>query len=350
MEKSMKIKVLTALCGAAMCGAVSMPAFAQSGEVNVYSLRQTYLVQPLLNAFAEKTGIKTNVIFADKGLIERIAEEGENSPADLLLTADIGFLTSAVEQGITQPIQSETVQQNIPASYRDPEGDWVGLTARARVVYASKDRVEQDSITYEELADPKWKGKICTRSGQHPYNLALFASMIAHKGEAEAKKWLEGLKENLARKPSGNDREQAQGIYSGECDLALANTYYMALMATNDEEPEQKEWAKAVKVLFPNAEERGTHVNLSGVVLAEHAPNKDNALKLIEFLTSDEAQKIYAELNNEYPLKDGVELSEIVASWGELKADDLPVATIGENRKRASEIVDEVGYDQGPSS
>ncbi len=346
----MKFRMLTALYGAAMCAAAAMPAFAQSDEVNIYSLRQTYLIQPLLDAFTKKTGIQTNVIFADKGLIERIAEEGENSPADLLLTADIGYLTSAVDQGITQPIHSEIVERNIPPAYRDPNGDWVGLTARARVVYASRERVKQDSITYEELADPKWKGKICTRSGQHAYNLALIASMIAHKGDAEAKKWLEGLKENLARKPSGNDRAQAQGIYSGECDLALANTYYMALMATNDEQPEQKEWAKASKVLFPNAEDRGTHVNISGVVLAKHAPNKENAIKLVEFLTSNEAQKIYADLNNEYPVKDGVAVSEIVASWGELKADKLPLATIGKNRKRASEMVDEVGFDQGPGS
>ncbi|MBX2806471.1 MAG: Fe(3+) ABC transporter substrate-binding protein [Hyphomicrobiales bacterium] len=346
----MKIKLLSAAFAVALSGGATMPAFAQSSEVNIYSLRQTYLIQPLLDAFTKKTGVTTNVIFADKGLIERIAEEAENSPADLLLTADIGFLTSAVEQGITQPIESGVVEENIPAVYRDPEGDWVGLTSRARVIYASKERVEQDSITYEELANPKWKGKICTRSGQHSYNLALFASMIAHKGEAEAKKWLEGLKENLARKPSGNDRAQAQGVFSGECDLAIANTYYMALMATNEKEPEQQEWARSVKVLFPNAEERGTHVNLSGVVLAKNAPNKDNAIKLIEFLTSDEAQKIYAELNNEYPLKEGVGLSQVVASWGELKADELPLATIGETRKRASELVDEVGYDQGPNS
>jgi iron(III) transport system substrate-binding protein len=346
----MKFNLFHGLSGALMLVAATSPAFADSGEVNIYSLRQTYLIQPLLDAFTEKTGIKTNVIFAQKGLIERISEEGKNSPADLLLTADIGFLTSAVEQGITQPIKSETVEKNIPASYRDPDGQWVGLTSRARVVYASKDRVAQDSITYEELADPKWKGKICTRSGQHAYNLALFASMIAHLGEDAAKEWLTGLKENLAHKPSGNDRAQAKGIFSGECDLALANTYYMALMSTNEEQPEQKEWAKSVKVLFPNAGDRGTHVNLSGAVLAKHAPNKENAIKLIEFLTSDEAQELYAHLNNEYPLKEGIAVSEIVQSWGELKADKLPLAEIGKNRKRASEVVDEVGYNQGPSS
>ena len=341
---------LRCLTGTVLTALASGPVLADSNTVNVYSLRQTYLIQPLLDAFEKKTGIETNVIFADKGLIERIAAEDENTYADVLVTADIGLLSSAVQQGITQPIESKTVEENIPETYRDPERKWVGLTSRARVVYASKDRVKQDSITYEELADPKWKGKICSRSGQHPYNVALFASVIAHKGEAEAKKWLAAVKENLARKPSGNDRAQAKAIFSGQCDLALANTYYMALMQKNEKEPEQQEWAKTIKVLFPDAEERGTHINLSGIVLTKHAPNKDNAIKLIEFLTSDEAQKLYAELNNEYPLKAGVPASDIVQSWGKLTPDDLPLAEIVKHRKRASEMVDEVGFDQGPSS
>ncbi len=346
----MKFSRSRCLSSALILAALSGPALSQTKQVNVYSLRQTYLIQPLLDGFTQKTGIQTKVIFADKGLIERIAAEGVSSPADVLLTADIGFLTSAVQQGVTQPIKSNVVEANIPAIYRDPDGQWVGLTARARIVYASKDRVAQDTITYEELADPKWKGKICVRSGQHAYNLALLASMIAHKGEAEAKTWLQGVKANLAAKPAGGDREQAKAIFSGQCDLALGNTYYMALMATNDKQPEQKEWAKAVKVLFPNAATKGTHVNVSGVVLAKNAPNKDNAVQLIEYLTSDEAQKIYADLNDEYPLKKGVALSAVVKSWGELQADDLPLSEIGKHRKRASELVDEVGFDQGPSS
>jgi len=339
-----------ALCGLTLAAAFSAPALAQSNELNIYSLRQTYLIQPILDAFTKETGIKTNVIFAQNGLIERIAAEGANSPADVLLTADIGFLTSAVEQGITQPIASGVVEQNIPANYRDPAGQWVGLTARARVIYASKERVTQDAITYAELADPKWKGKICVRSGQHAYNLALLSAMIAHDGEAKAKAWLAGLKANLATKPAGGDREQAKAIFSGQCDIALGNTYYMALMAGNDKQPEQKQWAGSIKVLFPDAGGRGTHVNLSGAVLAKNAPNKGNAVKLIEFLTSDPAQKLYAELNDEYPLKAGVALSPVVQSWGALKADPLPLAEIGKNRKRASELVDEVGFDQGPSS
>jgi len=338
------------LCGAALAASVATPALAQSKEVNVYSLRQTYLIQPLLDAFTKQTGIKTNVIFAQGGLIERIAAEGANSPADVLLTADIGFLAAAVEQGVTQPIKSEVVEKNIPANYRDPAGHWVGLTSRARVIYASKERVKADTITYEELADPKWRGKICVRSGQHVYNLALIASVIAHNGEAKAKEWLQGVKANLAAKPAGGDREQAKAIFSGQCDIALGNTYYMALMASNDKQPEQQEWAKAVKVLFPNAAGRGTHVNLSGVVLAKNAPNKENAVKLIEFLSSTEAQELYAEVNNEYPLQPGIKLSPVVQGWGTLKADPLPLAEIAKNRKRASELVDEVGFDQGPSS
>jgi iron(III) transport system substrate-binding protein len=344
----MKQKILGCLCGVAVMAAVATPAVAD--EVNIYSQRQNYLIQPLLDAFTKETGIKTNVIFAQSGLAERIAAEGANSPADLLLTADIGFLTAAVEQGITQPIQSETVAKNIPANYRDQAGQWVGLTSRARVVYASKERVKQDTITYQELADPKWKGKICVRSGQHAYNLALIASVIAHEGEAKAKEWLKGVKANLATKPAGGDREQAKAIFSGQCDIALGNTYYMALMASNDKEPDQKKWAESVKVLFPDAAGRGTHVNISGVALAKNAPHKANALKLVEFLTSDEAQKIYAELNNEYPLKAGVGLSPVVQSWGALKPDPLPLTEVGKHRKRASELVDEVGFDQGPSS
>ena len=338
------------LGGIALAAAFTLPALAQTKEVNIYSQRQNYLIQPLLDAFTKETGIKVNVIFAQTGLVERMVAEDKNSPADLMLTADIGFLINAVQAGVTQPIKSEVVEKNIPANYRDPAGHWVGLTSRARVVYASKERVKQDTITYEELADPKWKGKICVRSGQHAYNLALIASMISHQGEAKTKEWLQGVKANLAAKPAGGDREQAKAIFSGQCDIALGNTYYMALMASNEKQPEQKQWAQAVKVLFPNAGDRGTHTNISGVVLAKHAPNKDNAVKLIEFLTSDEAQKLYAQLNDEYPLKNGIALSPVVASWGTLKADPLPLAEIAKHRKRASELVDEVAFDQGPAS
>lgn len=319
-------------------------------EVNVYSYRQPFLIEPLLDAFTEKTGIETNVLFDDKALIERIVQEGRNSPADILLTVDIGRLENAVSSDVTQPVSSTVIEENIPEAYRDENGRWFGLTTRARVVYASKERVEQDTITYEELADPKWRGKICVRSGQHVYNVALIASMIAHHGEEKTEEWLRGVKANLARKPAGNDRGQVKGIYTGECDLAIANTYYMAKMMTNEKEPEQQEWAASAKILFPNSGERGTHVNVSGMALAKHAPNREAAVKLMEFLSSDDAQEIYAEVNNEYPVNPDVAWSDIVLSWGEFKSDPLPLDRVAELRGKASELVDKVGFDDGPES
>ena len=208
----------------------------------------------------------------------------------------------------------------------------------------------KDSITYEELADPKWKGKICIRSGKHVYNVAMVASMLKHAGEAATKKWLQGVKANLARKPAGNDRAQVKGVYSGQCDIAIGNTYYMGKMMTNDKKPEQKEWAASVKILFPNTAGRGTHVNISGASLAKHAPNKENGIKLIEFLTGDAAQKIYASVNHEYPVKPGVAPSKLVASWGTFKADPSKLDEIAKLRKRATELVDEVAFNEGPSS
>ncbi|WP_309083372.1 Fe(3+) ABC transporter substrate-binding protein [Chelativorans sp.] len=340
---------LAALAVAA--GASFLPAAAQTdGVVNIYSYRQPELIQPMLDAFTKETGIATEVLFLDQGLEDRIAAEGENSPADVVLTVDIGRLVNVKEKGVTQPVDDQTINANIPAEFRDPEGHWIGLTTRGRVVYASKDRVQQDEITYEELADPKWKGKLCMRSGQHMYNIALIASMIAHHGEEKTEEWLKGVKANLARKPDGGDRDQAQAIFAGECDLGIGNTYYVGLMMNNEKEPEQKEWANAIKVLFPNANDRGTHVNISGMALAKHAPNKENALKLMQFLTSDEAQKLYAEKNNEYPVKAGVEVSDTVKSFGEIKPDTLPLAEIAKHRKAASEMVDRVGLDDGPAS
>ncbi|NBN64546.1 Fe(3+) ABC transporter substrate-binding protein [Pannonibacter tanglangensis] len=339
----------TALLASTLVVSVAPVALAD-GEVNIYSYRQPTLIQPLLDAFTAETGIKTNVIFANEGLEERIAAEGANSPADVLLSVDIGRLDGAKQAGITQPIVSDTVKANIPATYLDPEGHWVGLTTRARVIYASKDRVQQDTITYEELADPKWKGKICTRSGQHVYTIGLVASMIAHKGVEETEKWLVGLRDNLARKPAGNDRSQVQGIKNGECDIALSNTYYMGAMMTNEKEPEQKEWAASARMIFPNAADRGTHVNIAGIVMAKHAPNKDNALKLVEFLSTPKAQQIYAEASFEYPVTPGVAPSELVQSFGTLKADTLSIEEIAKNRKAASELVDKVRFDDGPAS
>ncbi len=323
---------------------------AEANEVNVYSYRQPYLIDPLFKAFTEQTGIKVNVIFAEKGLIERMAAEGRNSPADVMLTVDVGNLMQAKEAGVGQPIADAPLEAAIPAAYRDSDGIWLGLTRRARVVYASKERVKLDHITYEDLADPKWKGKICIRSGQHVYNVALIASMIAAHGEEWTETWLKGVKANLARKPAGDDRLQVKGVYAGECDIAVGNTYYMGAMLQNDKEPEQKEWANSVNILFPNTEDRGTHVNISGAVVAKYAPHKENALRLLEFLASDKGQEMYAEVNNEYPVKEGVPWSKLVQSWGAFKPDPISLNEVAALRKKASELVDKVGFDDGPSS
>lgn len=348
----LRLALLACLANVSFVFATS-PTFAaqqEAGEVNVYSYRQPELIEPLFERFTEQTGIEVNVLFAGKGLIERIKQLGPAAKADLLLTVDIGNLTHAVEEGIAEPVSSATLEEAIPAEYRAADGSWWGLTRRARVIYASKERVDQDEITYEELAEPKWKNRICTRSGQHDYNVALVASMIAHHGEETTEAWLEGVKENLARKPAGNDRLQVKGVYAGECDIAIGNTYYMGVMLTNEEEPEQKAWAESVKLLFPNTEGRGAHVNLSGAVLIEDAPNKENAIELLEFLASEEGQELYAEMNHEYPVREGVAWSDLVQSWGDFNADDIALEEIGAHRERASELIDQVGFDAGPSS
>jgi iron(III) transport system substrate-binding protein len=322
-------------------------AASAAEEVNIYSYREPGLIKPLLEAFTKETGIKTNVVFAANGLIERLAAEGKNSPADILLTPESGLLLQAESAGVTQPVHSEVLKQAIPANLRDEKDQWFGLTKRARVVYASKDRVKQDAFTYEELADPKWRGKICIRSGQHTYNIALIASMIAHHGEEYTEKWLNGLKANLARRPAGADREAVRDVQAGLCDIAIGNTYYMAAMLKN---PDQKAWADAVRIVFPNAADRGSHVNISGVAMTANAPNKNNALRLMEFLVSPEAQRIYAEANGEYPVVAGVPASALVQSWGPLKDDPLPLTKIAALRKQASELVDRVQFDQGPTN
>ena len=318
-------------------------ALAQSGEVNVYTYRESKLMQPLFDAFTKETGIKVNVISASSGLEQRIKAEGANSPADVLLTVDIGRIEDAVRAGITQPIKSDVLDKVVAPQYRDPEGHWYGISMRARVVYASKDRVQETALTYEDLADPKWKGKICIRSGQYIYNNALFAAFVAHHGEAKTEEWLGGLKANLAQKPSGGDREVARDIAAGKCDIGVANTYYWALMLNR--EAERKPWAEATKVILPKFKDGGTHVNLSAVVLARYAPNKANAMKLVEWLVGDEAQHMYADLNYEYPVRSGIAVNPTIAGYGKLDADTIPLSKIAEYKKAAANLVDKVGFD-----
>ncbi len=329
---------------AGLAASVLISAQAQAEEVNVYSYRQPFLIEPMFAEFTKETGIEVNVVFAKEGLVERLKQEGANSPADLMFTVDISRLKALHDAGLTQPINNNVLEANIPENLRDPDGNWFALTTRARIIYASKDRVPVGSITsYEDLADPEWEGKICTRSGTHVYNIALISSMIEHHGREEAKAWLEGVKKNLARKPEGNDRAQVKAIKEGECDLAVGNSYYMGKML---EDEEQRAWAESVYLIFPNQDNRGTHVNVSGVAMTKAAPNKDNAIALMEFLTSDIAQEMYAEQNYEYPVKPGVAWSGLLKSWGTFKTDSLNLATIAENSNDATKLVNEVGFNE----
>ncbi|WP_038173869.1 MULTISPECIES: Fe(3+) ABC transporter substrate-binding protein [Vibrio] len=329
---------------ALVCASIAPTAAIAAEEVNVYSYRQPFLVEPMLNEFTKETGIKVNVKFAKTGLAEKLAQEGEYSPADVLLTVDIIRLAELTEKGLVQAVDSEVLEKNIPAQYQDTNNEWFALTTRTRSVYSSRDRVGRlgADFTYADLAKPEFKGKICTRSGKHPYNVSLVSSMIAHKGEAETKQWLEGVKANLARKPQGNDRGQVKAIKEGLCDVSLGNSYYLGKMV-ND--AEQKAWADAVYINFPNQETTGTHVNISGMAMAKYAPNKDNAVKLMEFLSNDAAQSLYAEVNYEYPVKEGVKRSELVASWGDFKADTISLDQIAEHHEAAIKLLDEVKFD-----
>ena len=334
------MSIRLSLLAATLLTAVS-PALAQ--EVNVYSHRQPELLQPLTDAFTAETGIAVNVAFVDKGMVERLLAEGDRSPADLVLTVDIARLTEVVLAGVTQPVTSDVLTANIPAAYRDPANQWFGLTTRARIVYASKDRVADGEVTtYEDLADPKWKGRICTRSGLHDYNLGLLAAMIVHDGRDAAKAWAEGVKANLAKKPDGGDRDQVKAIAAGDCDIAIGNTYYIGQMVAD---PAQADAANAVRIVFPTFATGGTHMNLSGVAMTKSAPNKADALKLMEFLAGDEAQRIYAETNNEFPVKPGVALSPLVESWGAFTPDTLNLADVAKLRGEALKIMEEVNFD-----
>lgn len=312
-----------------------------SEEVNVYSYRQPFLVKPLFDEFTKETGIKVNVVFAKKGMAERLTREGEYSPADILLTTDISRLIELQDKGLLQAATSAEMTSAIPKQFKASDDTWYALTTRVRNIYSAK-RLGKIDFSYEDLADKKWQGKICTRSGKHPYNVALVASMIAEHGEAKTLTWLKQVKANLARKPQGSDRAQVQAIHQKLCDLSLGNSYYFGNMLKDEK---QKVWADAVYINFPNQSNRGAHVNISGMGMAKYAPNKVNALALMNFLVSEPAQKMYAETNMEYPVRPGVKPSKLVASWGEFKADNLSLETIAMQRKAALALLDKAKFD-----
>jgi iron(III) transport system substrate-binding protein len=320
--------------------AAPLPALA---DINIYTTRQPELIQPVIDAFVAETGIPVNLAFVEEGLVERLVAEGDRTPADLVMTVDIANLQQIVDAGVIQPVDSAVLNAAVPAELRDPNGLWFALTERARIVYAHAERVAPGEVTtYEDLADPRWAGRICTRSGTHNYTLALLSGIIAHHGEDYAREWAAGIKANLARPPEGNDRAQVRAIWAGECDISLGNTYYMGQMLGSEEE---SQWANAVRIDFPVFENGGTHVNVSGIALTAGAPNRDEAVQLMEWLVSPAAQAIYAETNHEYPVLAGAERSDLVQGWGEFTPDTTPMATLAANRATALRIMEEVNFD-----
>ncbi|MFA5490221.1 MAG: extracellular solute-binding protein [Candidimonas sp.] len=300
----------------------------------------------ILDAFAQEKGIQVKTVFLKDGLLERVRAEGDRSPADVLMTVDIGNLLDLVDGGVTQPVRSEALEQAIPGNLRNEDGHWFALSLRDRVLYADKD-LPITTFTYEELADPKWKGKVCIRSGQHPYNTSLIAAKIAHDGVEAAQVWLEGVKQNLARKAAGGDRHVARDILGGICDIGIANAYYVGQIKNDKPGSEGRAWGDAIKVIRPHfaGTSGGTHVNITGAALAKNAPNKDNAVLFLEYLVSPAAQEVYANANYEYPVREGVKVDPVIAAWGPLKVDELSVVEIAKHRKQASELVDKVGFD-----
>ena len=319
----------------------SIKTVAADGEVNVYSYRQPQLILPMFEAFTADTGIKVNAVYAKKGMLERLRSEGANSPADLVFTVDIGRLTDLKNAGLTQAVKSPELRENIPAALRDADEHWFGLTARARVIVTAKDRVARDEIsTYEGLAKPKWRGRICMRSAKHAYSIALLASLMRAHGNAAAEAWLAGVKTNLARTPQGNDRAQVKAVSEGVCDVAVINHYYLYQMSID---AEQRAWVDAVDVVFPNQNGRGTHMNISGMAMTKHAPNHAEASLLMAFLASAKGQRMYGEVNGEYPVARGVETGKYLRELGEFRRDSVGLGEVASLRSAASKMVDRVG-------
>ncbi len=317
----------------------------QAAEVNLYSARQEALIKPLLDTFTERTGIQVNLVSAKAdALLQRLKSEGRNTPADVLLTVDAGNLAAASEAGLFQPLRSDTVKKAVPAHYRDAQGLWTGLSLRARPIFYARDRVQPTQLSsYAALASPQWKGKICVRSSDNIYNQSMVAAMIANQGEARTEAWVKGFVSNLARPPKGGDRDQIKAVAAGQCDVAIANTYYYAEMLKSGDDAERAAASK-VAVYWPDQQGRGTHVNISGAGIVSHARNVANARRLIEFLVSNEAQAWYAENNQEYPVRNEVPVSETLKTLGTFKADRTAMSKLGSNNARAVKLMDRAGW------
>lgn len=319
---------------------------ATAQEINIYSYRQPILIEHILDAFTKETGIKTNVVYIKKGLVERLKAEGRNSPADVVLANGISQLLMLDSAKLLRKLNNADVKKQVPANLRSD--NWASLTFRARVIYASKDRVNPADISsYMDLADSRWKGKICTRPGDHNYNIALIASMIKHHGKAATKKWLRDVKKNLARKPQGNDRAQVKAIKEGICDLAIGNNYYYGKMIADDK---QRAWALSSHVIFPkkgsSAEQTGTHINVSGIGIARNAPHPKAAQQFVSFLVGEKAQGLYSAVNFEYPVRRDAKWSPLMLSLGRFDMDPVSIEEVGKLRKTALQLVNEVGFNE----
>jgi len=341
----MKKLLLSMFAVSALSAVMFANTTVQAAEVNVYSGREENLIKPLLDRFTRETGITVNLITAGADeLTTRLQLEGANSPADLLLTVDVGRLLRAKDLGLLQAVDSDVLESQIPAQYRDSEGQWFAVSLRARALVYDKERVDPAQLsTYEDLVDPKWRGQICVRSSSNIYSQSMTAAMLSHHGVETTEQWARGLVANFARQPQGGDRDQIAAVAVGQCQLAIVNTYYLAGMMNATSE-EQREQASKVAVFWPNQGDRGTHINISGVGLTANAPNRTEAVQLLEYLVSDEAQSWYAETNNEFPVRSGVPISAVLQSWGEFKADELALEELGIHNAESVRLMDRAGW------
>ncbi|PWQ98995.1 Fe(3+) ABC transporter substrate-binding protein [Leucothrix arctica] len=341
----MKFFTLTAIAGLLLASAVSVSA--DEKEVNLYSARKENLIKPLLEKFTTETGVKVNLVTGGADtLLKRLKSEGVNSPADLLITTDAGRLYRAKEAGVIRAVESDVLDKIVPTNLRDPESYWFGLSMRARPIFYVKGKVDPSELsTYEALNDDKWEGRVCIRSSSNIYNQSLVASMIASDGLEKTQEWANGFVKTFAQPPKGGDRDQIKAAAAGICDVAIANTYYYGGMLNSNDE-EQIEAANKLAIFWPNQGEndRGVHVNVSGIAMTKAAKNVDNAKLLMEFLVGVEAQAFYAQVNNEYPVREGAESTETLKSWGEFKADELNLSVLGENNSDAVKLMDRAGW------
>ena len=336
--------MLRVICGALLMAIINNGA-ALADSLGIYTHRQPFLLEPILDAYTKKTGVEFQTVYAPKGLAARLKAEGMRTEADLVLTVDISRIKELADTGLLAPLASEILNKHVPSYLRDANDRWTALSLRARIIAVSKERVGKQVITtIEDLASPKWQGRVCSRKGSHVYNRAILASLIAHNGEEAAKNWTLGLVDNLARRPQGNDRAQAKAIYSGQCDVALMNTYYYGKMKFAKDKPEQQKWANAMEIAFFNQDGRGQHVNISAAGITKGSKRKDLARAFLEWVTSEEAQQIYTKVNFEYPVNPNAQLSEEVASWGTFKMDMLPMNVIADNSPQAQRIINETGW------